>query len=179
MAAKERHRGTLFIIYETIHSAWVSKKIAFLLLLDVVIAFDNVAHVRLLHNLRKRRIGGNFAAWMGSFLSERYTTLKMMSHNRATVHRMWGASRILFITYIVHTLQRRLHRTIHQIHLRHNGLGLHRRCRNHDGRKHGRRQFAHVKSRSRFMHRVVSNPRLPLRRRKIRICSWSFAKAET
>ena len=45
-------------ITEKIHTIWgrEGKRVASLLLLDVSKAFDRVSHVRLAHNLRKRRI---------------------------------------------------------------------------------------------------------------------------
>jgi hypothetical protein len=47
------------------------------LLLDVSGAFDNVSHPRLLHNLRKRKIDIKMVKWVGSFLSDRTTTLAL------------------------------------------------------------------------------------------------------
>jgi ribonuclease HI/exonuclease III len=44
-----------------------------LLLLDVSGAFDNVSHIRLLHNLRKRKVDEKTVRWIASFLSERHT----------------------------------------------------------------------------------------------------------
>ncbi len=49
-------KHALHYIIETINSIWVSKKIATMLLLNVIEIFDNVSHFRLLHNLKKRRI---------------------------------------------------------------------------------------------------------------------------
>ncbi len=51
-----------------------------MLLLNVIKAFDNVSHLRLLHNLRKRRIENIYLIWMKSFLTERYTILKLIDH---------------------------------------------------------------------------------------------------
>ena len=53
---------------------------ASLLLLDVSGAFDNVSRPRLLHNLRKRRINTTLVRWIGSFLSDRSTTLKLQEY---------------------------------------------------------------------------------------------------
>jgi uncharacterized membrane protein YvlD (DUF360 family) len=49
-------KHALHYIIETINSIWVSKKIMIMLLLNVIDAFDNVSHFRLLHNLKKRRV---------------------------------------------------------------------------------------------------------------------------
>ena len=67
------------LLVETVHSAWNSAepRVATLLQLDVSGAYDNVSHPRLLHNLRKRRIGGRALEWIRSFLSERQTKLKL------------------------------------------------------------------------------------------------------
>ena len=48
-------------IIKNVHQAWAEGKCATLLSLDVSGAFDNVSHERLLHNFRKRRLGGKWA----------------------------------------------------------------------------------------------------------------------
>ena len=50
---------------------------ASLLSLDVSKAFDRVSHVRLAHNLRKRRIPESLVRWVEDFLSGHYTEVKM------------------------------------------------------------------------------------------------------
>jgi hypothetical protein len=45
--------------------------------LDVLGAYDNVSHPRLIHNLRKRSIGGVTADWIESFLKDRSSVLKI------------------------------------------------------------------------------------------------------
>jgi hypothetical protein len=49
----------MHFLLQRIHQAWAEGKIASLSLLDVSGAYDNVFKNRLLHNLRKRRIGEN------------------------------------------------------------------------------------------------------------------------
>jgi hypothetical protein len=73
-------KHALHYIIETINSIWVSKKIAIMLLLNVIEVFDNVFHLRLLHNLRKRRIENIYLTWVKSFLSKRYIILKLVDH---------------------------------------------------------------------------------------------------
>ncbi|OCT48581.1 pol-like protein [Cladophialophora carrionii] len=76
-------RGTeaaMHSLLEKIHSAWVNKKVASLLLLDVSSAFDNVCHQRLLHNLRKRRVPGVIVRWIESFVGERRTKIVLPQH---------------------------------------------------------------------------------------------------
>ena len=48
----------LHAVTSKIYEAWDQKtsQVASLLLLDVSGAFDNVSHIRLLHDLRKRRV---------------------------------------------------------------------------------------------------------------------------
>ncbi len=48
-----------------------------MLLLDVMGAFDKLSHIRLIHNLKKRRIGGNMMNWILSFLSNRSTMISL------------------------------------------------------------------------------------------------------
>lgn len=43
--------------------------------LDVFGAFDNVSHIRLLHNMRKRRVSTYLLKWVENFLKKRRTTL--------------------------------------------------------------------------------------------------------
>jgi hypothetical protein len=47
-------KHALHYIIETINFVWINKKTATMLLLNVIEAFDNVFHLRLLHNLKKR-----------------------------------------------------------------------------------------------------------------------------
>lgn len=46
-------------------------------MLDVSGAFDNISHVRLLHNLRKRKIDEKTVRWIASFLSDRHTRIRI------------------------------------------------------------------------------------------------------
>lgn len=63
---------------EKIQAGWETKKaVVSLLSLDVSGAFDNMSHPRLLHNLRKRRVGGAILGWIKSFLSNRKTILRV------------------------------------------------------------------------------------------------------
>jgi hypothetical protein len=73
-------KHVLRYIIETINSIWISKKIATMLLLNVIEAFDNVVYFRLLHNLRKRRMKNIYLIWVKSFLSKRYIIFKLIDH---------------------------------------------------------------------------------------------------
>ncbi|KAJ5117510.1 zinc knuckle domain protein [Penicillium atrosanguineum] len=62
---------------DRIKMAWgKGKPVVSLLMLDVSGAYDNVSHDRLLHNLRKRRLG-QLAPWVKAFLSNRSTRIRM------------------------------------------------------------------------------------------------------
>lgn len=70
--------SAVHLLTERIHAAFRSNTpVASLLMLDVLGAFDNVSHHRLLHNLRKRRIPPEVVRWIEGFLSERITTIRM------------------------------------------------------------------------------------------------------
>jgi hypothetical protein len=51
--------------------------VASLLSLDVSGAFPNVSHVRLIHNLRKRRIPKTITDWIADFLQDRETEIRL------------------------------------------------------------------------------------------------------
>lgn len=63
----------IHIIIDRIKTAWgKGKPVVSLLMLDVSGAYDNVSHARLLHNLKKRRLG-HFLPWVKAFLTNRST----------------------------------------------------------------------------------------------------------
>jgi hypothetical protein len=64
-------------VIEAVHNAWRANKTAAILSLDVTGAFDFVSHTRLIHNLRKRRIGGRWSTWIASFLRDRSAILRL------------------------------------------------------------------------------------------------------
>ena len=62
---------------DRIKTAWgKGKPVVSLLMLDVSEAYDNVSYDRLLHNLRKRRLG-QLVPWVKAFLSNRSTRIRM------------------------------------------------------------------------------------------------------
>jgi hypothetical protein len=67
------------LILDRVHCAWGTGTKASMLLLDVAGAYDNVSHERLLHNIRRLRLG-QFAPWIASFLSGRSTRIKPPGH---------------------------------------------------------------------------------------------------
>ena len=67
-------------LVEKVYQAWNAGDVASLLLLDVSGAFDHVSHVRLLHNLRKRKVDQKTVGWIASFLEDRSTTIQLREH---------------------------------------------------------------------------------------------------
>jgi hypothetical protein len=80
-ARKGRSMETaLQLLTEQVHEIWNlpgAKRVATLLSMDISGAFPNVSHRRLIHNLRKRKIPTAYTNWVGSFLKERKTTIKL------------------------------------------------------------------------------------------------------
>ncbi|KAI9036174.1 putative reverse transcriptase [Aspergillus affinis] len=64
------------LLLDQIFESWGKGRKVSILLLDVAGAFDNVSHIRLLHNLRMIGLGF-FAGWLKSFLSNRSTRLQL------------------------------------------------------------------------------------------------------
>jgi retron-type reverse transcriptase len=69
----------LLNLQEEIRAHWARKKgtVVSILSLDVSKAFDRVSHQRLLHILRMKRIPTNLVKWIGSFLEDRRTAMKV------------------------------------------------------------------------------------------------------
>jgi hypothetical protein len=67
----------LFQIIEKIRAVQSVNLIPSLLALDVQKAFDNVSHERLLHDLQKRRVPTKIIEWIKSFLSNRFTSIRI------------------------------------------------------------------------------------------------------
>ena len=95
----------LHLLLEAIHAAWLNNEVATVLMLDISGAYDNVSHKRLLHNLRKRTIGGNIAKWIESFFQERKTIIAMPDYTSQPFTTNFGVpqgspiSPILYLFY--------------------------------------------------------------------------------
>jgi hypothetical protein len=70
----------LHTLTTAIHKAWDEGKSVTMLSLDISGAFDNVSHPRLIHNLKQRKLGGKWSAWVESFLQDRTTIMKLPEH---------------------------------------------------------------------------------------------------
>ena len=93
-------------LMEVIQKAWNSDTpVTSLLMLDISGAFDNVSHQRLLHNLRKRRIPLKLVSWIGSFLKDRTSTLRLPEYESEPFNIHTGISQgsplspILYLFY--------------------------------------------------------------------------------
>jgi hypothetical protein len=72
----------LNFLVQPIRAKWQNKDgVATLLSLDMTGAFDKVVPARLLHNRRERKIPGWIVKWVGSFISNRTTTLCLPGYN--------------------------------------------------------------------------------------------------
>jgi hypothetical protein len=111
-------KHALHYIIETINSIWVSKKIATMLLLNVIEAFDNVFHSRLLHNFKKRRIESIYLIWVKSFFSKRYIILKLINHIIDRIRIVIDVSQRFFmslILYVFYNANRSIDASIHKL----------------------------------------------------------------
>lgn len=95
----------IHIIIDRIKTAWgKGKAVVSLLMLDVSGAYDNVSHARLLHNLKKRRLG-HFLPWVKAFLTNRSTKIRMPEGMSDTIPTPTGipqGSPILPILYLIY-----------------------------------------------------------------------------
>jgi hypothetical protein len=93
-------KHVLHYIIETINSIWVNKKITTMLLLNVIEAFDNVFHFKLLHNFKKRRIKNIYLIWVKNFLSKWYIILKLINHIIDRIRIVISVFQKLFMSFI-------------------------------------------------------------------------------
>lgn len=96
----------LELLVEQIHTIWkASNQVASVLSLDIAGAFDTVNHIRLLDNLRQKRVPLWFVRTVKSFLTNRTTTLIVDGKESATRQLSAGVpqgsplSPILFLFY--------------------------------------------------------------------------------
>ncbi len=70
---------TLKLFTEQIHIVWKQKtnRVIILLSLNVTNVFDTMSHVRLIHDVKKRKISRWIIDWINSFLFDRFTILAM------------------------------------------------------------------------------------------------------
>lgn len=65
----------MMLLTENIHAAWRKGEVFSMVFMDVAGAFNNVHHLRLSDNLRKRGIPWNIIRWIESFLQDRSTRI--------------------------------------------------------------------------------------------------------
>ena len=92
----------LHFITERIHTIWVNDEIAIMLLLNVTEVYDNVCHLRLFHNLKKRRIEDNNLKWIISFFSKKYTIFKFVNYITDKIKIKIEFSQDFFISFILY-----------------------------------------------------------------------------
>ena len=71
-----------------------------MLLLNVTEIYDNVCHLRLFHNLKKRRIKNNSLKWIISFLSKKYIIFKLVNYITNKIKIKIEFSQDFFISFI-------------------------------------------------------------------------------
>lgn len=131
---KRSTEHALHAVTEKIYKAWNRKRtrVASLLLLDVSGAFDNVSYVRLLHNLRKRKIDEKTVRWIASFLGNRHTHQDRRLHIHAVREKHGHTPGLSAVAYPLPVLQCRPHRNVpagserssNRIHRRHSNPGM-------------------------------------------------------
>jgi hypothetical protein len=96
----------LYFLVQQIHATWQNNDgVATLLSLDIMGAFDRVVPARLLHNMRERKIPEWIVKCVGSFISNRITTMRLPGYNTDSFSTHMGIpqglplSLILFLFY--------------------------------------------------------------------------------
>ena len=92
----------LHFITKRIHTIWVNDEIAIMLLLNVTEVYDNVCHIRLFHNLKKRRIESNSLKWIISFFSKRYIIFKLVNYIINKIKIKIELSQDFFVSFILY-----------------------------------------------------------------------------
>lgn len=90
--------NVVHLMLEKIYSVWDSdKSMTSMLLLDVSLVFNNVSHLQLIHNLRKRRIPTAIVNWIQDFLQGRTTSISSKFPTPTDISQGSPLSSILFI----------------------------------------------------------------------------------
>ncbi len=100
------HVPSLNFLVQQVHTTCQNKEsVATLLLLDMSKAFDRVIPARLLHNIRESKVHERMVKWVGSFISNRTTTLCSLGYNTDAFPRHTGITQgspplpLLFLFY--------------------------------------------------------------------------------
>ena len=105
---------TLDLLVNQIHTVWDCKikYIAFMLNLNVVTAFNQVLHIRLLHTLKMKRTSDYIIKWTCSFLENQETLLRFnewindMHEINADILQKFLISLILFLFFNVNLIKK-------------------------------------------------------------------------
>ncbi len=106
--------STLNLLIDQVHTVWDCeiKYVIFMLSLDVVKAFNQVSHVRLLHMLKMKRTLSYIIEWTRSFLKNQETSLifnEQMSDMRkinTDISQRFFISSILFLFFNVSLIEK-------------------------------------------------------------------------
>ena len=104
-AKKEKNtKSTLKLLTEEIHTIWRQKnKVVIIMNVDVIEIYDHVSHIKLFHNLKKRKISNWIIQWVKSFLKERKSSITFekktsaISRVNAKISQKFS---VLFILYL-------------------------------------------------------------------------------
>ncbi len=106
--------STLDLLIDQVHTVWDCeiKYVIFMLSLDIVEAFNQVSHVRLLHMLKMKRISSYIIKWTRSFLKNRETSLIFdeqtsdMREINADISQRFFISSILFLFFNANLIEK-------------------------------------------------------------------------
>jgi hypothetical protein len=72
-------KTALYLFTEKVYIIWAENKprVASILSLNIIGAFDRVSYARLVHNLRKRKILEAIVRWIKDFFKDRYTEIRI------------------------------------------------------------------------------------------------------
>ncbi len=106
--------STLNLLVDQIHTVWDCKikYVAFMLSLDIIEAFNQVLHVRLLHTLKMKRTSNYIVKWACSFLKNWETLLRFnkqtsdMCKINANISQKFLISSIFFLFFNVSLIEK-------------------------------------------------------------------------
>ena len=106
MSAKRKKEieTTLKLLTKEIHAIWKQNrnKVIIIMSVNVTKVYDHVSHIRLLHNLRKKKISNWIIQWVKSFLKERRSSI-VFEEKTSTISRVNAEiSQEFFVSFILY-----------------------------------------------------------------------------
>ena len=101
---KKEIETTLKLFTEEIHAIWEQdrNKVIIIMSVNVTKVYDHVSHIRLLHNLRKKKISNWIIQWIKSFLKERRSSI-IFEKKISTISRINAEiSQKFFVSFILY-----------------------------------------------------------------------------